>query len=82
MIKIKNVRQNGYMFHYAHFICDCLFPEVISNIFNYKEVVREKNMHYIKNILIIFFKLKSQYILFLQNIKTHKVFSESVFGHL
>jgi len=45
MIKIKNNRKEGSMFHYAHFICDCLFPEIISDIFNYNEIIREKNIH-------------------------------------
>ena len=45
MIKIKNKRvSSGLMFHYAHFICDCLFPEIVSDIFNYDEVVREKTI--------------------------------------
>lgn len=42
MIKIKNNRVDGSLFHYAHFICDCLFPEIICDIFNYDEVIREK----------------------------------------
>ena len=33
MIKIKNNRGEGSVFHYAHFICDWLFPKIISNIF-------------------------------------------------
>ena len=41
MIKIKNNRREGSMFHYAHFICDCLFPEIIADIFNYNESIRE-----------------------------------------
>ena len=45
MIKIKNVRHNGNLFHYAHFICDCLFPEIINEIYKYNVVVREKNLH-------------------------------------
>jgi len=42
MIKIINKRTGGSLFHYAHFLCDCLFPEVINNIDKYKKVVREK----------------------------------------
>jgi len=34
----------GNLFHYAHFICDCLFPEIMCDIFNYNEVIREKNI--------------------------------------
>ena len=45
MIKVKNKREGGSLFHYAHFICDCLFPEIIADIFNYKEVIREKHIH-------------------------------------
>jgi hypothetical protein len=43
-IKIINIRSIGNLFHYAHFLCDCLFPEIISNIFDYNEVIREKNL--------------------------------------
>ena len=45
MIKVINNRINGSLFHYAHFICDCLFPEIICDIFNYDEVIREKSIH-------------------------------------
>lgn len=45
MIKVINNRSDGSMFHYAHFLCDCLFPEIINNIYNYQEVVRKKNLH-------------------------------------
>jgi hypothetical protein len=44
MIKIKNIRDDGSLFHYAHFICDCLFPEIINEIYKYEKVVREKNI--------------------------------------
>jgi hypothetical protein len=44
MIKVKNNRYDGSLFHYAHFICDCLFPEIMCNIFNYDEVIRLKNI--------------------------------------
>ena len=45
MIKVINSRDGGSLFHYAHFICDCLFPEIICDIFKYDEVIREKNIH-------------------------------------
>ena len=45
MIKVKNTRREGSLFHYAHFICDCLFPEIINDIFNYDEVIREKSIN-------------------------------------
>ena len=44
MIKVINNRISGSLFHYAHFICDCLFPEIICDIFKYNEVIREKNL--------------------------------------
>ena len=45
MIKVKNCRKNisGRLFHYAHFICDCLFTEIINDIYKYKIVIRKKN---------------------------------------
>lgn len=45
MIKIKNNRKIGALFHYAHFICDCLFPEIINEIYKYREVIREKSIN-------------------------------------
>jgi hypothetical protein len=44
MIKVKNNRNGGSMFHYAHFLCDCLFPEIINDIYKYDEVIRKKNI--------------------------------------
>lgn len=44
MIKVINHRREGSLFHYAHFICDCLFPEIMCGMFNCKEVVREKTI--------------------------------------
>lgn len=43
MIKVINNRSEGSLFHYAHFICDCLFPEIMCDIFNYDEVIRLKH---------------------------------------
>lgn len=45
MIKVVNRRVSGALFHYAHFICDCLFPEIVNDIFIYPEVVREKSIN-------------------------------------
>lgn len=45
MIKVKNNRKDGSLFHYAHFLCDCLFPEIINDLYKYDEVVREKTLH-------------------------------------
>lgn len=45
MIKVKHSELiGGSRFHYAHFMCDCLFIEIINEIYNYKEVYREKNL--------------------------------------
>jgi hypothetical protein len=44
MIKVINKRLNGSLFHYAHFLIDCLYPEIIQDIFTYSEVVREKSI--------------------------------------
>lgn len=44
MIKIKNNRKCGSLFHYAHFICDCLFTEIVNDIYNFKIVYREKTL--------------------------------------
>jgi len=45
MIWVKNNRREGSLFHYAHFICDCLFPEIINGVYKYDEVVRMKNLN-------------------------------------
>jgi hypothetical protein len=44
MIKVNNNRVGGNMFHYAHFLCDCLFPEVIHRIYEFPTVVRKKHI--------------------------------------
>lgn len=44
LIKVKNKRRGGNLFHYAHFICDCLFPEVLSEIPQHEHVFRIKNL--------------------------------------
>ena len=44
MIKILNRREIGNLFHYAHFICDCLFPEIIAGIYKNKRIIREKSI--------------------------------------
>ena len=44
MIKIKNNRKSGSLFHYAHFICDCLFTEIVNDIFKFETVFREKSL--------------------------------------
>jgi hypothetical protein len=44
MIKIKNNRIKGSLYHYAHFICDCLFTEIVNDIYNFETVFREKSI--------------------------------------
>ena len=44
LIKVKNKRKGGNLFHYAHFICDCLFPEVLAGMPEYHHVFRIKNL--------------------------------------
>lgn len=44
LIKVKNKRRGGNLFHYAHFICDCVFPEVLSGIPEHDHVFRIKNL--------------------------------------
>lgn len=49
-IKIFNKRlpgergNKGLLFHYAHFICDCLFPEIVNGVYNYSLVMREESI--------------------------------------
>ena len=45
MIKVKNNRITGNLFHYAHFLCDCLFVEIINDIYKYDVVIRENSFH-------------------------------------
>jgi hypothetical protein len=45
MLKIVNRRIEGSLFHYAHFLCDCLFPEIVSGVYKYNQVYREKNIY-------------------------------------
>lgn len=42
MIKIRNVRDIGYLFHYSHFLSDCLMPEIEQDIHKYDIVIRPK----------------------------------------
>jgi hypothetical protein len=45
MISIINNRK-GYnsLYHYAHFVCDCLYPEVINEIYKHEKVIRLKTI--------------------------------------
>ena len=45
MIKVVNQRnEEGDIFHYAHFLCDCLFPEIINDFYQYSTIVRKKTL--------------------------------------
>ncbi len=45
MIKVNNIRhEHGWLFHYAHFMCDCLIPEVINKIYTYDVCYRKKTL--------------------------------------
>jgi len=44
-IAVINKRCHGSLFHYAHFLIDCLYPEIINNINKYKTVYRIKNIN-------------------------------------
>ncbi len=39
-----NRRSYGSLFHYAHFLCDCLFPEFLHGLQTRRTVVREKSL--------------------------------------
>jgi len=55
MVKIVNKRlTGGELCHYPHFIIDCLYVEIINDVYKYKEVYREKN---IKQTLGVFSKI-------------------------
>jgi hypothetical protein len=43
-IKVFNKRDKGSLFHYAHFLCDCLFPEIVADIYRYDVIYREKSI--------------------------------------
>ena len=45
MIKVVNQRDGGSLFHYAHFICDCLLPEIVNDVHKYKKIYRIKNLN-------------------------------------
>lgn len=43
--KVKvQVAHKGSLFHYAHFICDCLYPEINAKLYEYDEVIRQKHI--------------------------------------
>ena len=42
MISIINQRHDGSLFHYAHFIIDCLYVEIINDVYKHEKVYRKK----------------------------------------
>ena len=45
MITIINKRKTtGKLFHYPHFICDCLYPEIINELYKYNNIIRIENI--------------------------------------
>lgn len=45
MVKIHNKRNNaGMLFHYAHFLCDCLYPEIINKVYRFDTIHRLKSL--------------------------------------
>ena len=44
IIKTTNIREGGALFHYAHFLCDCIFPEVVNGFNNFDCIYREKHL--------------------------------------
>lgn len=42
-VKIE-IKKTGKLFHYAHFICDVLFPEVNMHLYNYKTIYVRKDI--------------------------------------
>lgn len=63
-IKIINTPKDGSFFHYAHFICDVLFTEIINDVFYYKNVIRIKS---IKHTLGNFYKIYEEVMLVKNN---------------
>lgn len=44
-VKVITHIPHNYLFHYAHFVCDFLFPFVCKGYHKYKEIIREKNLN-------------------------------------
>ncbi len=43
-IKVINKREGGSLYHYAHFMCDCLLPEFSMELYKYDTIIRKKNL--------------------------------------
>ena len=42
VVKLKTLIPQNYLFHYAHFVCDFLFPLICNGYHNFKKIIREK----------------------------------------
>lgn len=45
MVKVINTRKLGYLFHYSHFLTDCVIPEICKKVYNSDSVYRIKNLN-------------------------------------
>lgn len=45
IVKVVNTRPDGSLYHYAHFVMDCLFVEILSDVHKHIKVVRLKNLN-------------------------------------
>ena len=43
-IKVYNSKKGGSLYHYGHFISDCLIPEINHNLSEYDNIYRIKNL--------------------------------------
>jgi len=48
MVKVYNRRSGGDLYHYAHFLCDCVLPEFLANVHERRE--KNENVYRIKNL--------------------------------
>lgn len=44
MVKVINQRTTGSLYHYAHFMCDAVFPEVVHDLYKHEIVYRRKDL--------------------------------------
>ena len=44
-IKLKTIIPQNYLFHYAHFVCDFLFPLICNGYHKFKTIIREKSLN-------------------------------------
>jgi hypothetical protein len=43
-IKITNQRRTGSLYHFAHFMTDCLLPEILAGVHDYDRVLRQRTI--------------------------------------